>query len=461
MRTGFLLAFIFLLFIYISNAQEKLIYTGLLLDSATQKPIPYAHIQLNQIVAVSNQSGRFSVRYGPNDSAAFVKFSCVGYQTKELKLTELLSSRSISLVQDSKFLPEIMVSELTAESILKKAEKKGFKNYTTPKYSASYVFNQTVFFDDADSSVAASTERGMLTNRGLDTTETYPRFVSKSRKSSTRFPELDALDNPVLRLTGQRDRFPVKAVYSFDPLRVGLLKQPHAVPMIFSRDFYEYTDINLVAVITQDGREHYLITVSPKSREALTLQQQRQLARMEENAKENVKEKIMDVAAKIGRSVLEHQLDSILSGSRNQRDLSALFLVDAKTFGIVHALIKMNTFEPTGRLYGKLHVSASYLRHGKSYYLQNLEILTTMPVMNNEGQSGLNYLLSLVISDFQTKPRSKPVFPVDEMAGSTTFSGEESVIRSQLKDVGQFIIPVRDCVSCPRNPLVAFGQKFL
>ena len=49
------LLFFLNLLVFKSNAQENLVYIGVLVDSATQKPIPFAHIKLGEIVSVSNQ----------------------------------------------------------------------------------------------------------------------------------------------------------------------------------------------------------------------------------------------------------------------------------------------------------------------------------------------------------------------------------------------------------------------
>ena len=103
-----------------SNAQENLIYTGLLVDSTTQKPVPFAHIIIGEIVSVSNQYGNFSIGYSATDTKTVVKFSCIGYKSKELTLSVLLRYEKISLTQDVTILNEIVISELTAQAILKK-----------------------------------------------------------------------------------------------------------------------------------------------------------------------------------------------------------------------------------------------------------------------------------------------------------------------------------------------------
>lgn len=175
------------------------------------------------LISVSNQYGNFSIRYIANDTRTIVRFSCIGYKSKEIALSTLLKSTEISLIQDVKVLNEIVISQITPKAILKKSERRGFKNYATAQYSAHYCFDQFIFFEDAESSIATSREIGVLTNRGLDTTATYPKFASEMRKTSRGFLEFDTIQNQLTPLTKQRNTVTVESAYSFDPIRVGLI----------------------------------------------------------------------------------------------------------------------------------------------------------------------------------------------------------------------------------------------
>ncbi len=442
-----------------SNAQENLIYTGLLVDSTTQKPVPFAHIIIGEIVSVSNQYGNFSIGYSATDTKTVVKFSCIGYKSKELTLSVLLRYEKISLTQDVTILNEIVISELTAQAILKKAEKKGFKNYTTPRYSANYTFDQFIFFEDADSLIATSREIGVVINRGLDTTATYPKFTKEIQRTSVRFFEFDTIPNQLTTLTKQRNTVRVELAYSFDPIRIGLLKQFHAVPAIFSKGFYDNTDLNILSIVKLDNKEYYLISVYPKFENdgaTLSKEESKQLALY--------KDKIKELAAKSGRAISDKKIDSIFSPRlRNKPStsyVSGFLLVDVKTYGIIHALIKVNTFDQTGKLYAKLHVSASYMQYGKSYYLQNIDILTKRTSPDYRESANLYYLTSLNLSTFQTNNLSKSTLVKDPLADLRQQLAKESLIHLKMEDVEQFLTPVKNCVSCKRNPLILFGQSF-
>ena len=440
-----------------SNAQEHLVYTGVLVDSATQKPVPFAHIKLGQIVSVSNQYGNFSIRYNPAETKTIVTVSCIGYKSKEILVSVLLQSQETKLTQDIKTLNEVVISQLTARTILKKSEKNGFKNYSTSKYSANYSFNQFIFFEGADSSIATSTEIGGLINRGLDTTDTYPKFVKENQKISTRFLEFDTIPNQLTSLTRQRNTVTVESAYSFDPLRIGLLKQFHAVPTIFSSGFYDNTNLNILSIVKLDEKEYYLISIYPKEVNdgtTLTKEELQQLT--------HYKDMIKDVAKKSGRAISDNQLDSMfISRLKNKTSITyvaGFLLVDVNTYGILHVLIKVCTFDQTGKLYAKLHVSASYIEYGKSYYLQNLDILTkrTSP---NYSSNDVYYLVSLNLSDFQFKKSSKPIL-IENQPISLMQLVNESSIHIKTKDIEQFLNPIKDCVSCNNNPLILFGKRF-
>ncbi len=451
MNTG-LLFFFFYLLVLRSNAQENLVYTTVLLDSATQKPVPFAHIKLGEIVSVSNQSGNFSLSYIANDTKTIVRFSCIGYKSKEIALSTLLKSKEICLIQDITALNEIVISQITPKAILKKSERRGFKNYATAQYSAHYSFDQFIFFEDAESSIATSREIGVLTNRGLDTTATYPKFASEMRKTSPRFLEFDTIPNQLTPLTKQRNTVTVESAYSFDPLLVGLLKQFHAVPTIFSKGFYENTDISILSIVKLEEKEYYLISIYPKA-------ENKEISLSKEESKQIAiyKNKIKELAANTGRTISKNKLDSIFSSRLTNRtsssNITGFLLVDVKTYGIIHALIKLSTFDQAGKLYAKLHVSASYLEHDKSYYLQNIDILMKKNGPNYNEAVSLYYLISLKLTDFQFKKLSRITFLRQQLE-------QEALGHIKTKDIEQFLIPVKNCSSCKINPLILFGQRF-
>ena len=440
-----------------SNAQEYYTHHGLLVDSVTQKPISFAHIKMGQFVSVSNQHGHFFIKYNKTDVNNIVRLSCIGYKSKELVLSALIKSNVAFLAQEVKLLNEIVISQLTAQTILKRAEKKGLKNYSTPKYLANYILDQFVFFEDADSSIANSQEVGVLINRGLDTTGVYPKFAKENQTISTRFLEFDTIPSQLTTLTKKRNTVTAELAYSYDPVRIGLLKQFHAVPTMFSKGFYNNTDLNIISILEFDDREYYLISVFPKSTKYAaipTKEESRQLALY--------KEQIKAMAAKNGRTMSNDQIDSLFSKqfrNKSLADVSGFFLVDAKTYGIVHALIKVSTFDQTGKLFAKLHISTSYTLHNKSYYLQNLDILLKRTSPGNIESPNLYYLVSLNISDFRTKKTSKPIIERNQSDGLIPFD-KEIPMRLNAKNIESFLRPVKDCASCKNNPLVLFGQMF-
>ena len=347
---------------------------------------------------------------------------------------------------------------MTAQAILKKAEKKGFKNYTTSRYSANYTFDQFIFFEDADSLIATSREIGAVTNRGMDTTATYPKFTKEIQRTGARFLEFDTIPNQLTYVTKMRNTVTAESAYSFDPIRIGLLKQFHAIPAIFSKGFYDNTDLNILSIVKLDDKEYYLISVYPKSENDGVI-----LSKEESKQLTVYKNMIKELATKNGRAISDKKIDSIFSSRLINKTstsyVTGFLLVDVKTYGIIHTLIKVSTFDQTGKLYAKLHVSASYMQYGKSYYLQNIDILTKRTSPDYREGANLYYLTSLSLSTFQTNKLSKSTLVKDPLADLRQLA-RESLLHLKMEDVEQFLTPVKNCASCKRNPLILFGQSF-
>ena len=136
------------------------------------------------------------------------------------------------------------------------------------------------------------------------------------------------------------------------------------------------------------------------------------------------------------------------------------FLVNTINFGISHAFIKVNTFDGSGKLYAKLHIAASYIQTGKSYYLENLDVLMkrTGPNYYNKEET-LYYLLSLKLSNFKTKKIFKSPTVNTNIRISQEIS-DEIINQFKLENIKQFLMPIKYCITCNINPVKYFNQIF-
>lgn len=143
--------YVSLFFLFISNtflAQESINAT--LMDSTTQKPIPYASIAFNKTSGViSNENGQFLMYINRKPIGTDTLFiSCLGYETKRLGL-EKFNDSIIVLSTKSIELKEVLVSNenYTVEEIIEKAYENLARNYDS-NYSKSKLFYRESYFNN-------------------------------------------------------------------------------------------------------------------------------------------------------------------------------------------------------------------------------------------------------------------------------------------------------------------------
>lgn len=124
---------IFFLFVWLitSSATRAQQISSVILDSATQKPVPYVTIQLLGKGAITNEEGRFSLSYKkkiiPQDS---LKISCIGYKTIHEPLLNFTKSVIYLAPKAIELNPVIVTNKnYTAEEIIELAEENIGKNY--------------------------------------------------------------------------------------------------------------------------------------------------------------------------------------------------------------------------------------------------------------------------------------------------------------------------------------------
>lgn len=138
---GIVRAFIVVLVLLIggrSTAQEGgfIAIRGSISDVATSEPLPFATVSLsnNKVGTIANGSGEFRIRipkkYG-NDS---LQISYVGYSLIKRKISDLESDGVYQLEVDPQILKEVVITGVTARSIIDKAIGRIPENYQGAPY---------------------------------------------------------------------------------------------------------------------------------------------------------------------------------------------------------------------------------------------------------------------------------------------------------------------------------------
>ena len=133
---------IFLLFTLYCQAQTL---TSTIIDSATQKPVPYATVQFNNEGVITNEEGRFTFQLTnsalPTDS---LSISCIGYGSLKKPLSEF-SEKVIVLAPKAIELNPVIVSnkQYTPEEIIDEVKNNIESNYNTDFTKRRLFFRET------------------------------------------------------------------------------------------------------------------------------------------------------------------------------------------------------------------------------------------------------------------------------------------------------------------------------
>lgn len=124
----YLVALLFLLITDFLGAQTL---SSVVVDSATQKPIPYVTVQVKNRGTITNEEGRFTFQLNKNIQKTDSLFiSCIGYESIKKSLNQF-TKKTISLAAKAIELNPVIVTNknYTPKEIIEKVEENISKNY--------------------------------------------------------------------------------------------------------------------------------------------------------------------------------------------------------------------------------------------------------------------------------------------------------------------------------------------
>lgn len=124
----YLIALLFLLITDFLGAQTL---SSIVVDSATQKPIPYVTVQVKNKGMITNEEGRFTFQLSANVKETDSLFiSCIGYESIKKPLNQF-TEQTISLAAKAIELNPVIVTNknYTPKEIIEKVEESISKNY--------------------------------------------------------------------------------------------------------------------------------------------------------------------------------------------------------------------------------------------------------------------------------------------------------------------------------------------
>ena len=126
-----ILKFLSVLILLFSSIIEAQTLTSVIIDSATQKPIPYVTVQLKNKGVITNEEGRFTFQLNksiqPSDS---LFISCIGYASIKEPLSHFTEQQIVLKAKAIDLNPVIVTNKnYTPEEILEIVEENISKNY--------------------------------------------------------------------------------------------------------------------------------------------------------------------------------------------------------------------------------------------------------------------------------------------------------------------------------------------
>jgi hypothetical protein len=131
----------------VSSAQEYWQITGIVTNSETLEPLPYANIRIlnKSLGTISNQQGRFIIRLPVEFRSDTLTFSYLGFKKQILPLDKVRTdSIIISLQPEIYKLKEVTAQGMTAMGLLQKCLEQISENYPAQSVGMTAFYRETI-----------------------------------------------------------------------------------------------------------------------------------------------------------------------------------------------------------------------------------------------------------------------------------------------------------------------------
>jgi len=181
---------------------------GTLSDQDTQKPIAFASVSISNasIGTITNRDGEFQLTVPDSLRGAKVKFSHIGYESRETNL-ELLESRYISLTMVPHVIPlqEVVVQAVNPEQVLSDMLSSRAANYAEKPVQMTTFYREGIDHDSRNIDLTESVLQVYKTGHRSSAAEDQVKLIKKRRVLSrsvadTIFPKMRSGINSCLIL---------------------------------------------------------------------------------------------------------------------------------------------------------------------------------------------------------------------------------------------------------------------
>jgi hypothetical protein len=136
-----------------TRGQEVITVQGMVTDSHTREPLPYASVMLRHhpIGTICNLDGKFNIHLPTNSLHDTLQISMIGYESYRIAVNKIIPKESmvIRLEAAAQYLQEIVVEDsLVGEEILRRALKRYKQNYAVAPFTTEGFYREVQQSDD-------------------------------------------------------------------------------------------------------------------------------------------------------------------------------------------------------------------------------------------------------------------------------------------------------------------------
>ncbi len=355
--------------------QELSLISGQVQSVLDGSPIRFANLYLNSNRGTSSdEDGFYEFRFSNSTVDTILKVSAIGFKTKKVPLSALISNPTITLEEAIFSLDEVVVTPLNAFPIIKESTQKNKSNYKTDWLAARIRATQTLFveYDSVPNKklfLGTMNTSGTLNFKGytahklaiqIDTIETTADFI---QFDTIKKPPFGA-DPIALNLYDFFDR------YEFS----GLAKRGRGFLLNkdFSKNYRKVIDFKTI-----DGRKHYLIKTKPAKGSTQSYSDVEDLKRANEQARTD-KKRLAANARAFGQNqvpITDAVLTDILQKSQTYNELLGYAWIDYEDYGVRRLFYKGEWYNQGGNPFNRSYRDICYKRFDNRYVPEKIEVL--------------------------------------------------------------------------------------
>lgn len=236
-----LFSIIFVLSYHVGKPQ---VAKGIIVDSISQIPIPYAHLHNSKTESgtMANEEGRFILSYKAENPK--IKISCVGYQTKEIRIYN--STEELVIILKPKV---ILLQEVEVRDEATRVAKKVFEKLSssTKNNFGKIFFRQIAFTNDIPTQILESFNDVSFTASGV---ESYKAFNARyaTKKSD--------INDPAVNFTNF-------SLYSLGFSLLQKTKSAKSIARPFSSEYFDFYNFSINGRYEIDNKEYITIDFEP------------------------------------------------------------------------------------------------------------------------------------------------------------------------------------------------------